>query len=283
MKSENQPYKQLFNMKENLELAIKSAIEAGKAIMGVYATEFSVDFKSDQTPLTTADTRADEIITKALNKTGLPIISEEGRQTPYHQRENWDSYWLVDPLDGTKEFVNRNGEFSVNIALISNKKAVAGIIYAPVTDILYFSNDQGAWKLLHAEGIVKANSKIENLRRESSKLPLDRQDNDFTIVASRSHLNPETTQFINEIKKKHDNIRIVSRGSSLKLCMIAEGLADVYPRFGITSEWDIAAGHAVVSAAGGRVVAIANESEELTYNNEQMENPPFIAYPPNRQ
>ncbi len=283
MKSENQPFKQLIKMKDYLEIAIKSAIDAGKAIMDIYATEFSVDFKSDQTPLTKADTKADEIITKALNKTGLPVISEEGRQTPFHQRENWDSYWLVDPLDGTKEFVNRNGEFSVNIALISNKKAVAGIIYAPVTDILYFSNDQGAWKLLHAEGIVKANSKIENLRRESSKLPLDRQDNDFTIVASRSHLNPETTQFINEIKKNHDNIRIVSRGSSLKLCMIAEGLADVYPRFGITSEWDIAAGHAMVSAAGGRVVAIANESEELTYNNEQMENPPFIAYPPNRQ
>ncbi len=269
-------------MKDKIETAIKIAIQAGKAIMDIYATEFSVDFKSDKTPLTTADTKADELITAALKETGLPVISEEGRQTPYHQRENWESYWLVDPLDGTKEFVNRNGEFSVNIALISHNKAVLGIIYAPVTDTLYFNDDQGAWKLLHAEGIVKANSSLENLHREASKLPLERQDKDFTIVASRSHLNPETTQFINEIKKKHDNIRIVSRGSSLKLCMIAEGLADVYPRFGITSEWDIAAGHAVVTAAGGRVVAIADESQELSYNNKQMENPPFIAYPPER-
>jgi 3'(2'), 5'-bisphosphate nucleotidase len=269
-------------MKNHLETAIAAAIEAGKAIMQIYATEFSVDFKSDSTPLTKADTKADSLITQALLETGLPIISEEGRQTAYSLRENWNEYWLVDPLDGTKEFVNRNGEFSVNIALIKNKQAVYGIIYAPVTDLLYFNDESGAYKLDHAEGYVKANGSLESLRREAQRLPLQRHDTDFTIVASRSHLNPETTKFINDTKADHDTIRIVSRGSSLKLCMIAEGLADVYPRFGITSEWDIAAGHAIITAAGGKVVVLFDENNTLTYNNENMENPPFVAYPPRR-
>jgi len=269
-------------MKNNLEIAIAVAIEAGKAIMQIYATEFSVDFKSDRTPLTKADTKADELIASALSKTKLPIISEEGRQTAYALRENWNEYWLVDPLDGTKEFVNRNGEFSVNIALIKDKQAVCGIIYAPVTDLLYFNDASGAYKLSHAEGYVKGNGSLESLKREAQKLPLERLDNDFTIVASRSHLNPETTKFINDTKADYDTIRIVSRGSSLKLCMIAEGLADVYPRFGITSEWDIAAGHAIITAAGGKVVVLFDENKTLTYNSKNMENPPFVAYPPKR-
>ncbi len=155
-----------------------------------------------------------------------------------------------------------------------------GIIYAPVNDILYFGDHSGAWRLMHAEGVVKGNSSVEHLKRISDKLPLTRTEEDFTVVASRSHLNPETTNYINEVKRQHDNIRIVSRGSSLKLCMIAEGLADVYPRFGITSEWDIAAGHALIRAAGGKVVALADQQTELVYNTEQMENPPFIAFPP---
>ncbi|MBZ0242599.1 MAG: 3'(2'),5'-bisphosphate nucleotidase CysQ, partial [Bacteroidales bacterium] len=156
-------------MRNHLETAIAVAIEAGKAIMQIYATEFSVDFKSDRTPLTKADTKADELITKALTKTGLPVISEEGRQTAYSLRENWNEYWLVDPLDGTKEFVNRNGEFSVNIALIKDKQAVCGIIYAPVTDLLYFNDENGAYRLSHAESFVKANGSIEGLKREAQK------------------------------------------------------------------------------------------------------------------
>lgn len=265
-----------------LEIAIKASIEAGKAIMQIYATDFSINYKSDHTPLTLADTQANDIIVKALSNTGIPIVSEEGRQIPFHIRENYERYWLVDPLDGTKEFVNRNGEFSVNIALIDQKKPVMGIIYAPVNDLLYFGDHTGAWRLQHAEGIVKGNSNTDHLKRVSNELPLLRSDNDFTIVASRSHLNPETTSYINEVKRQHDNIRIVSRGSSLKLCMIAEGLADVYPRFGITSEWDIAAGHALISAAGGKVVALDDQQTALTYNTEHMENPPFVAFPPER-
>ncbi len=267
-------------MKDHFLLAIHAALEAGKAIMEVYATEFTVDIKSDNSPLTLADMRAHEIILRTMNKTGLPVVSEEGRSIPYYKREEWRKFWLVDPLDGTKEFISRNGEFSVNIALIDSRKAVMGIIYAPVSDILYFSDDTGAWKLNQATQQYADDMGIDQLKQLADKLPLKRTDTSFAIVASRSHLNIETTDFINKVKQQHDEIRILSRGSSLKLCMIAEGAADVYPRFGVTSEWDTAAGHAIVSAAGGKVVRIDDESTELIYNNDSMENVPFIAYPP---
>lgn len=262
-----------------LEKIIRAAIEAGEAIMEVYATDFTVDLKNDNSPLTKADMMANDIITKVLETTSYPVVSEEGRPTSFHIRENWTRFWLVDPLDGTKEFVNRNGEFSVNIALVDNKKPVMGVIYAPVTDTLYFSDEDGAWKLEHAQGVVLVNGSISNLKLQSKPLPLQRITRDYTIVASRSHLNPETTEFINKTKREHDSIRIVSRGSSLKMCMIAEGHADVYPRFGLTSEWDTAAGHAIVTAAGGKVVQFENPDKELSYNSPDLQNPSFIAFP----
>lgn len=262
-----------------LEKIIRAAIDAGDAIMEVYATDFTIDIKSDNTPLTMADTRANDIITAVLDTTGIPYISEEGQLTPYHIRESWNRFWLVDPMDGTKEFVNRNGEFSVNIALIDNHKPIAGVIYAPVSDTLYFADQSGAWKLEHAKGSVIGNGSYAHLKRKAHQLPLPRVSQDFTIVVSRSHLNPETTQFINSTKREHDSIRIVSRGSSLKMSMIAEGDADVYPRFGLTSEWDTAAGHALISAAGGRVVQFENHEIELSYNSLDLQNPSFIAFP----
>lgn len=267
------------NLTSLLEKVIQSSIDAGDAIMEVYATDFTVDIKKDNSPLTKADMQANDIITNVLNSTSIPIISEEGRQSPYHIRENWSKFWLVDPLDGTKEFVNRNGEFSVNIALVENKVPVAGVIYAPVTDTLYFSDESGAWKVEHAKGIVNSNNNLAHLKRNGLKLPLPRITKDFTIVASRSHLNPETTEFINKTKREHDSIRIVSRGSSLKMCMIAEGHADVYPRFGLTSEWDTAAGHAIVRAAGGKVVQFEHPEIELSYNSVDLQNPAFLALP----
>lgn len=266
--------------RQNLELIIKAAIKAGNAILEVYATDFVVDIKADDSPLTRADMAANEIIIGQLLETGLPLVSEESINTLYNERVHWETFWLVDPLDGTKEFVNRNGEFSVNIALIHQKEPIMGVIYAPVHDLLYFSDQEGAFKLDHAKGIVAGNGDIAHLKRSASKLPLPRLDKDFTVVVSRSHLNIETTTYINKIKGEHDNIRIVSRGSSLKLCMIAEGQADVYPRFGITSEWDTAAGHAIVLAAGGRIVRFEDGVSPLSYNNKDLENPPFLAFPP---
>lgn len=271
------------NYSHHLELIIKAAIKAGDAILEVYATDFRVDIKDDNSPLTRADMAANEIILAELMQTGLPVISEESVNMPFADRKNWEAFWLVDPLDGTKEFVNRNGEFSVNIALIHQKMPVMGAVYAPVHDLLFFSDHEGAWKLDHAKGIVAGNGKVSHLKRVAERLPLPRTDKDFTVVVSRSHLNIETTTYINKVKGEHDNIRIVSRGSSLKLCMIAEGQADVYPRFGITSEWDTAAGHAIVLAAGGRVVRFEDSESPLGYNNNDLENPPFLAFPPTAQ
>jgi len=266
------------DLSQHYDNIVRAAIDAGTAILEVYATDFRVDFKQDNSPLTLADTKANDIIIKTLESTGLPYVSEETQFSAYHVRENWSRFWLVDPLDGTKEFVNRNGEFSVNIGLIENQKPVMGVIYAPVNDILYFSDENGAWKLEYAKGLVLANPGLAHLKRQASKLPLSRKTNDFTIVVSRSHLNPETTEYINKSKRHHDSIRIVSRGSSLKMCMIAEGNADVYPRFGLTSEWDTAAGHAIVLAAGGKVVQFDNRQTELVYNNPDLQNPSFIAF-----
>ncbi len=262
-----------------LEQLMVSAIQAGKAIMEVYATNFEVEIKPDQTPLTLADTRANEIINRVLSQSGIPVISEEGRKVPWHIRETWEQFWLVDPLDGTKEFVNRNGEFSVNIALIENKRPVIGIIYVPVTDTLYWAERKRAFRLDHAAGHVEANSNLQSLRRIALELPLPRTDYDFTIVASRSHLTAETMSYINQAKREHHNIRIVSRGSSLKMCMVAEGKADVYPRFGQTSEWDTAAGHAIILAAGGKVVLADQPAHALVYNKPDLQNPSFLAFP----
>ena len=263
-----------------LESIIKTALAAGDVIMEIYATDFSVDLKSDNSPLTLADTRANELIVSDLKVTGIPVISEEGFNISYSKRQAWKYFWLVDPLDGTKEFVDRNGEFSVNIALIENRQPVMGVIYAPTHNLLYFSDPEGAWRLENAKETVSADSRVKQLKKMADKLPLVRHDQDFTIVISRSHLNPETTDYINKVKQHHDSIRLVSHGSSLKLCMIAEGQADVYPRFGITSEWDTAAGHAIIRAAGGKLVQMQYPDKPLTYNNHDLENPPFLAFPP---
>ncbi len=262
-----------------LEQLILTAIKAGKAIMEVYATNFEVETKPDQTPLTLADTLANDIIHQFLSQTGIPVISEEGRNVPWHIREIWDQFWLVDPLDGTKEFVNRNGEFSVNIALIEDRLPVLGVIYAPVTDTLYWADNHGSFRLDHAAGLVEANPNLQAMRLKALQLPLPRTDNDFTIVASRSHLTSETMSYINNVKREHHNIRIVSRGSSLKMCMVAEGQADVYPRFGQTSEWDTAAGHAIILAAGGKVVLADQPTQALLYNKPDLQNPSFLAFP----
>jgi 3'(2'), 5'-bisphosphate nucleotidase len=212
-----------------------------------------------------------------LKETDIPVLSEEGRSIPYEERKNWASLWIVDPLDGTKEFVKRNGEFTVNIALIKKGIPVLGVVYVPVTDVLYFGDlDTGAFKMKDASNTF---SSSDNGIDKSGKLPIKAETNrPFTVVASRSHLTKETSDFIDRIKKEHGDVQIISRGSSLKICMIAEGKADVYPRFAPTSEWDTAAGHAVVKAMGGKVLQAENKNEELKYNKKDILNPWFIVY-----
>ncbi len=257
-------------------LIIKAAIEAGKKILEIYNQhdDFEIEYKSDNSPLTIADKSAHLIIKKHLDTTGIPILSEEGRDIPYSERKHWDTFWIVDPLDGTKEFINRNGEFTVNIALIHNQKPVMGVIYAPVLDILYVTGiDNQSYKLTNC--LERSDIDFENIVDSAIKLPVKTDRENYIVVGSRSHRTKETEDFINILKKDHTNIDIMSVGSSLKLCMIAEGKADIYPRFGPTMEWDIAAGHAIINCAGFSIKNTSSNKEPV-YNKEHLLNEYFI-------
>ncbi|GAB4314842.1 MAG: 3'(2'),5'-bisphosphate nucleotidase CysQ [Bacteroidales bacterium] len=262
-------------MNSLLSLSIQAALEAGKEILTVYSgSDFEVDFKSDNSPLTLADRRAHQAIVNHLNKTSFPVLSEEGRSIPYEERSGWKTFWMVDPLDGTKEFIKRNGEFTVNIALIESGIPVMGVIYVPVKRTLYFaSSDTGSCRV--EEVAADDQRSLEELRKAGQKLPVKNGKSSFVVVGSKSHMTPETETFIGEIRKEHPEAEILSRGSSLKLCMVAEGAADIYPRFAPTMEWDVAAGHAIARFAGKKVFR-HDTGEELRYNKENLLNPWFI-------
>jgi 3'(2'), 5'-bisphosphate nucleotidase len=256
--------------------AIYAAIMAGKAILEVYGTrDFEVENKADHSPLTLADRKAHETIVELLKNTGLPVLSEEGKQISYEHRKHWNHFWMVDPLDGTKEFIKRNGEFTVNIAMIENQSPVLGVIYVPVTGVLYLGEVGVGASIFDSVDAVESMEDVLSL--EGEQLPRIHQKEYYGVVASRSHLNKETSDFLEEISANNPTVKVVSRGSSLKLCMIAEGEAEVYPRFAPTMEWDTAAGHAICKAAGARVYQADNVYEELLYNKEDLLNPWFIA------
>ena len=258
--------------------AIKASVEAGKAIIDIYENhDFQVNFKEDNSPLTIADKKGHNIIFDALVKLELPILSEEGEIPDYNTRKNWDKYWCIDPLDGTKEFIKRNGEFTVNIALIEKNTPIAGVIYVPVTKELYFSSQEiGAFKIDDISDIDF--NDLDKLIKKSAKLPIQKNREVFTIVASRSHLNEETENFINKMKQRYGKVETISKGSSLKLCMLAEGLADIYPRYAPTMEWDTAAGSAIVLNAGFELTK-DDGITPLDYNKENLLNPSFIVKP----
>lgn len=255
--------------------AIKAAIQAGEEILKIYIdpnSDFSVEKKADNSPLTIADKASHKVIEASLKETGIPILSEEGKAIDYNERKHWDTFWCIDPLDGTKEFIKKNGEFTVNIALIKESKPVMGVIYVPVSNTLYFgSAEEGAWKLEEA----KENCDLEQLKTKGLQLPTPLNSEVLKLVGSRSHMSAETEDYINELKKEHPQIEIVSKGSSLKICMVAEGSAHQYPRFGPTMEWDTAAGHAIANAAGKKLW-LTDLSGELQYNKENLLNPYFI-------
>ncbi|MGM0619475.1 MAG: 3'(2'),5'-bisphosphate nucleotidase CysQ [Bacteroidota bacterium] len=258
-----------------LNTAIKAAIKAGREILKIYNdpnADFSVERKADNSPLTIADKASHQVINQLLKSTGLPVLSEEGRDISYEERKSWETFWMVDPLDGTKEFIKRNGEFTVNIALISKNKPVLGVIYVPVSKVIYVGEiQQGAWKLEE----TPEDATVESVKNAGSRLPAVTQKPGYTIVGSRSHANDETRDYIEERKKEHPQIDIISKGSSLKICMVAEGIADEYPRFGPTMEWDTAAGHAIANASGKKLW-LTNLEKELSYNKKNLLNPYFI-------
>lgn len=258
---------------ELTQLAIKAAIEASKDILAIYKSDdFEIESKEDNSPLTKADKAAHKIISSILQESKIPILSEEGKSIPYETRKYWNKLWIVDPIDGTKEFIKRNGEFTVNIALIENNRPVIGVILAPASGVLYFSEKNiGAFK--STTNLVYFNP--ENLLAEALPLPLNHENKAYTIVASRSHLSKETEAYVENLRRKHGEVEFISKGSSLKLCMVAEGKANCYPRFAPTMEWDTAAGQAICEAAGFQVIDFKTK-KSMIYNREDLLNNWFI-------
>ncbi len=256
------------NISALTEIAMKAAIKAGNEILDVYHnSDFNIELKSDNSPLTLADKRAHKVIVECLIPTKIPVLSEEGKSISFDERKNWRQFWLVDPLDGTKEFIKRNNEFTVNIALIEDNSPVAGVVFVPVTKVLYWADQNGSFKANVGED--------GELLNEIEKLPVASERVRFVVVGSKSHMNPETEEFIQSIDTKGKAIEIKSKGSSLKICMVAEGNADIYPRLGPTMEWDTAAGHAIVKFAGKKVYQFENK-KPVIYNKENLLNPWFV-------
>ncbi len=260
-------------MNDLLKISIVAAIEAGKEILDVYENDFTVETKTDNSPLTEADKRSHNKIKEILSPLCIEMLSEEGQQLSYEDRKDWKQFWLIDPLDGTKEFVKRNGEFTVNIALVEEGIPVAGVVYVPVTGKLFYgSKENGSYSFMYN---LKENKAIESYMKSAEKLPDVAPPLIFTVVASRSHNTPETEEFINDKRKKYGEVNCVSSGSSIKLCLVAEGKANVYPRLAPTMEWDTAAGHAVAKFAGCNVYDYKT-GNDLKYNKENLLNPWFV-------
>lgn len=261
-------------LNKNLELAIKASLEAGKVIMEVYDTAFDVEIKDDKSPLTEADKKANDVINSYLIPTEIPIISEENKQTDYDIRKTWETCWVVDPVDGTKEFIKRNGEFTVNIALVTNGKPVLGVIYVPAVKTIYFANvyNNEAFKAdLESHDVT-----VETILKQSKPLqPKNNISDRVEVVGSRSHMNQDTLDFVESLKADGKDVEIVSKGSSLKFCLVAEGSADVYPRYAPTMEWDTAAGQAICNAVGLQVIS-KETNKPLAYNKENLLNSYFL-------
>jgi 3'(2'), 5'-bisphosphate nucleotidase len=278
---------------ECLARSLVAAKKAGEAILSVYQHHIDVTYKDDKTPLTLADERAHAIILSHLSQGALkqtPVLSEEGKHTAYDTRRTWEYFWLVDPLDGTKEFIKRRGEFTVNIALIKKNKPVLGVVFVPVSGFLYFAAEGlGAYKLETAEVVSKfLNNKgpsgedstpIDRIVSFATKLPLnqalDRSVEKLTVVGSRSHASDALAGFVQTAQQKYGDVTFRPAGSALKFGLVAEGTAQIYPRLGPTMEWDTAAGQCVVEQSGGAVLSLP-EKRPLDYNKKDLGNPHFI-------
>ena len=256
---------------DNLKIAISTSINAGIEIMKIYESDdFGIEIKGDDSPLTKADKASHGVIVTALSSTGIPVLSEEGTNIQYSERANWNVFWMIDPIDGTKEFIKKNGEFTVNIALIQKGKPILGVVYAPVIQEIFFAeNGLGSYKKIQVQTLEDfENATITDL---TSVHP----PSTYTLVVSKSHMNEFTQEYIDKKEREHGTIYTASFGSSLKICKVADGSANCYPRFGPTMEWDTAAAHAVAVIAGCSVTQ-DDEQSDLRYNKEDLLNPYFI-------
>lgn len=259
--------------KELLQLAVEASLAAGKIILEIYEGDHEIEYKEDKSPVTIADKRSHLTIINLLSKTKFHTLSEEGKEIPFDERRSWDNYWLIDPLDGTKEFIKKNGEFTVNVALINGNFPEIGVVYAPVKKQLFFAaKGIGAfyYELRNGEKI----SYFE-IMDQAQTIPIQREDKNYTAVASRSHMNEETAEFIRDLERKNGQVNLITAGSSLKLCLVAEGKADIYPRLAPTMEWDTAAGQAIAECAGKEVINYKT-GERLNYNKKDLLNDWFI-------
>lgn len=258
--------------------AYNAAVRAGAKIMEIYTRydDFFVSLKADSTPITIADKEAHTLIKNHLSVTRIPLLSEEGRDLYYDERRGWDLFWMVDPLDGTEEFIKRNGEFTVNIALMVDNAPFLGVIYIPTTETIYFSDpDRGSFCKTGIKPDIDSVCTISQIFADARRLPVVAERNTpLKVALSRSHESNQVRDLIRQLQDQVGEVRIVEYGSSLKMCLVAEGAVDCYLRTTPTSEWDTAAGEAIARGAGVRVVALSGEP--LRYNEESLENPPFI-------
>lgn len=261
-------YSNKFELPSNQLVAIEAAIEAAALIMDFYSKGFNTNAKSDGSPVTEADLASSALIRSKLEKTNIAVMDEEIKNAHFEVRKNWDAFWCIDPLDGTKEFVKRNGEFVVNIALIENQQATFGVIASPVRNELIFGGSEfGAFHTdFHAFSLGKAKKLI----------PLDRVDRQLSLISSRSHHVGGERDFVDSLLQEFGEVELIQRGSALKFFDLVLGKADVYPRFAPTMEWDIAAGQAILEALGGKVLNVET-NQSLVYNKENLRNPHFIA------
>lgn len=262
-----------------LHLAVEASLEAGREIMEIYESgEFDVQLKGDDSPLTRADVASHRAIVRRLEATGIPVLSEEGRAISFEERRLWPSLWIVDPIDGTKEFIKRNGEFTVNIALVEDGIPVLGVVFVPAKRELFVGDSRGeALAIRTVNG--GADWSVEDWLSAAEPIPAAAEGRPFTVVASRSHMSPETAEYIDALRAEYGDLETLSKGSSLKLCMVASGEADCYPRFAPTMEWDTAAGQAVCLAAGCDVLNWETK-QPLAYNREDLLNPWFLVRGP---
>ena len=260
-------------LSQNLKIAIDASIKAGNKILEIYnSDDFIIEYKPDESPLTLADRSSDEIIKNILKVSRIPVLSEEGDVLDYNKRKDLKYLWIVDPLDGTKEFIKKNDEFTVNIALIENSKPIIGVTYAPALNVLYFSEQNfGSYKLE-----LNDFSQFNESFHKSLKLPIISNSTAFRVLTSRSHLSNNTLDYIKNLKTTYEKVVIYPKGSSLKFCLLAEGKADCYPRFSPCMEWDTAAGQIICKEAGYDIVDIETNLP-IQYNRKKLTNNSFIA------